>query len=161
MPGGAVLPERTRAPARVCDALQRLHLPGAGKPESVFLAGFSACPAEWNDVALAARYEKLLALRSEVTKATEEARNAGLVKKSAEARATIEGPETTLALAREAEELSTLLLVSAVVLVAGPVVRASIDRAPGAKCERCWNVRTLGEHPEHPALCARCVGAIT
>jgi isoleucyl-tRNA synthetase len=158
----------------ICDTLVRLvapvlsftaeeawtFVPGTDKPESVFLAGFADYPSTWSDGALAARYDTLLALRGEVMKAIEEARKAGLVKQSAEARATIECPAATLAVAREAPELSTLLLVSDVVLAEGPEVRVRIDRAPGAKCERCWNVRAIGTHPEHPALCGRCAGVV-
>ena len=158
----------------ICDTLVRLvapvlsftaeeawtFVPGTDKPESVFLAGFADYPSTWSDGALAARCDTLLALRGEVMKAIEEARKAGLVKQSAEARATIECPAATLAVAREAPELSTLLLVSDVVLTEGSEVRVRIDRAPGAKCERCWNVRTIGTHPEHPALCGRCAGVV-
>ncbi len=158
----------------ICDALLRLmapvlsftaeeawgHLPGASKAESVFLAGLPDCPAEWSDPALAARYDRLLELRGEVTKALEEARKAGVVKQANEARVTIEGPDGVLALARGAEELQTLLLAGEVVLAGGPAIRVSIDRAAGGKCERCWYVRPLGTRPDHPTLCSRCAGVI-
>ena len=135
-------------------------LPGAGRPESVFLAGFPDLPAEWNDAALGARYVRLLELRGEVTKAMEEARKIGLVKQPNEARITIEGPADVLSLARETEELRALLLAGDVELAPGTTVRASIDKAPGGKCERCWNVRELGSRADHPTLCARCAGVI-
>jgi isoleucyl-tRNA synthetase len=158
----------------ICDVLLRVmapvlsftaeeawgHLPGASKAASVFLAGLPDCPAEWSDPALAARYDRLLELRGEVTKALEEARKAGVVKQSNEARVTIEGPDGVLALARGAEELPTLLLAGEVVLAGGAALRVSIDRATGGKCERCWYVRPLGTRPDHPTLCARCAGVI-
>jgi isoleucyl-tRNA synthetase len=158
----------------ICDALLRVmapvlsftaeeawgHLPGTAKAESVFLAGLPACPAEWTDVTLAARYDRLLELRSEVTKALEEARKGGVVKQANEARVTIEAPDDVLALARGAEELRTLFLAGEVVLAAGPAVRVGIDRASGGKCERCWYVRPLGTRPEHPTICARCAGVV-
>jgi len=157
----------------VCDALVRSmapilsftadeawrFLPGADA-ESVFLAGLPECPAEWNDAALAARFDQLLALRSDVTKALEEARKAGVVKQANEARVTIVGPPATLDLARSAKELGTLLLAGAVVVSDGPELRVSIDRAEGAKCERCWYVRAVGIRPEHPTLCERCAGVV-
>jgi len=135
-------------------------LPGTDKAASVFLAGFPELPSEWDDPALGARYTKLLELRGEVTKAIEDARKAGLVKQSTEARATIEAPEDLLALARGTEELRALLLVGEVALAAGPQVRARIDKAPGGKCERCWNVRELGSRADQPTLCARCAGVV-
>ncbi|MDD5086005.1 MAG: isoleucine--tRNA ligase [Candidatus Omnitrophica bacterium] len=37
-----------------------------------------------------------------------------------------------------------------------------VGRADGAKCERCWNYSvSVGTHPEHPALCTRCVEALS
>jgi isoleucyl-tRNA synthetase len=38
-----------------------------------------------------------------------------------------------------------------------------VERATGAKCERCWNYSThVGEENDyHPAICERCVAAIT
>jgi isoleucyl-tRNA synthetase len=158
----------------ICDALLRImapvlsftaeeawgHLPGASKAESVFVAGLPECPAEWNDAAIGDRYDRLLALRAEVTKALEEARKAGVVKQANEMRVTIEGPDDVLALARGAEELPTLFLAGEVVLAAGPALRVGIDRATGGKCERCWYVRALGSRPDHPTICARCAGVV-
>jgi isoleucyl-tRNA synthetase len=111
-------------------------------------------------VALGERWAKLLELRGEVTKAMEEARKAGLVKQPNEALVTIEGPADVLALARETEELRALLLAGDVALRPGATTRARIERAPGGKCERCWNVRELGARADHPTLCARCAGVV-
>jgi isoleucyl-tRNA synthetase len=135
-------------------------LPGAGKAESVFLAGFPDVPAEWEDAALGARWVRLLELRGEVTKALEEARKAGLVKQPNEALVTIEGPADVLSLARETDELRALLLAGDVALAPGTTIRATVDRAAGGKCERCWNVRQLGTRTDHPGLCARCAGVV-
>ena len=135
-------------------------LPRPDKAASVFLAGFPELPAEWADPALGARYARLLELRGEVTKAIEDVRKAGLVKQSTETRATIEAPEDLLALARDTEELRTLLLVGEVDLVPGKTLRVAIDKATGGKCERCWNVRELGTRADHPTLCARCAGVV-
>ena len=39
----------------------------------------------------------------------------------------------------------------------GSVV-VGVSRAPGKKCERCWNYsESVGEHPVHEGLCERCV----
>ena len=36
-----------------------------------------------------------------------------------------------------------------------------VERAPGAKCERCWKFQlSVGANAAHPPLCARCVGVI-
>ncbi|MBM5809750.1 MAG: isoleucine--tRNA ligase, partial [Cyanobacteria bacterium M_surface_9_m1_291] len=42
---------------------------------------------------------------------------------------------------------------------AGVAVR--VAKAAGHKCERCWHYETdIGEHPEHPSLCGRCVAVL-
>jgi isoleucyl-tRNA synthetase len=135
-------------------------VPGAGKAESIFLAGFAEPPLEWNDPALATRYEQVLAIRSEVTKAIEEARKAGRVKQPTEARVVIHAPEALLAIARSAEELATLLLVADVELKTGPSLEVGVEKAAGAKCDRCWIVRPLGTRADHSTLCARCAAVV-
>lgn len=36
----------------------------------------------------------------------------------------------------------------------------SIERADGAKCERCWNYSVhVGENSDYPTVCERCVAA--
>ncbi|MEK7771597.1 MAG: zinc finger domain-containing protein [Pseudomonadota bacterium] len=43
--------------------------------------------------------------------------------------------------------------------VSGPQQEGiSVTSSAQAKCERCWHYRQdIGQHPEHPALCSRCV----
>jgi len=44
---------------------------------------------------------------------------------------------------------------------AGNAVSFEITHADGQKCERCWHWETdVGSHPQHPALCGRCVQAV-
>ena len=37
---------------------------------------------------------------------------------------------------------------------------AAVEPAPGEKCPRCWNIRTLGGNAAHPDVCARCGDAL-
>ena len=40
----------------------------------------------------------------------------------------------------------------------GLPISIEIGKAPGAKCERCWNYSVeVGKHSAHPTLCERCV----
>jgi isoleucyl-tRNA synthetase len=135
-------------------------VPGTGSAESVFLAGLPEPPFEWNDPTLATRYDQVLAIRSEVTKAIEEARRAGLLKQPTEARVVVQAPEPLLAVARGVDELATVLLVADVELKTGPRLEARVEKAAGGKCERCWIVRPLGARIDHPTLCARCAAVV-
>jgi len=42
-----------------------------------------------------------------------------------------------------------------------PGLTIKIDRADGAKCERCWNYSThVGENSRYPTVCERCSEAL-
>ena len=39
--------------------------------------------------------------------------------------------------------------------------RVTIERAGGAKCERCWKYTTdIGSDPQFPTICAPCAAAV-
>jgi isoleucyl-tRNA synthetase len=108
-----------------------------------------------------------------VTKALEEARQAGLVKQSSEARIVLAadgGPDGLGALLADRRgELADVFLVADVALggVDGtpesavlPGLRVRVERAAGEKCPRCRNVRRLGEDARHPDVCSRCAGVL-
>jgi isoleucyl-tRNA synthetase len=171
---------------RILDALTRLiapvlsftaeeiwrYLPGE-REESVHLAGFPRFETRLLDAELEARYERLLAVRSDVSKALELARNEKKIGHSLDARVLLEVPEGDWRdlLTDYRDELATLFIVSQVELtenlgdaVAGEEVkslRARIEKALGEKCERCWNYAvTVGESEEHPTVCHRCREAL-
>jgi isoleucyl-tRNA synthetase len=171
---------------RILDALTRLiapvlsftaeeiwdFLPGE-REESVHLARFPRFDSRLLDSALNERYESLLAVRSDVSKALELARNTKLVGHSLDARVVLEAPPGKLAdlLETYREELATLFIVSQVELAEGlndavtgdevPGLRIRIEKARGEKCERCWNyATTIGDDSAHPTICHRCSAAL-
>jgi isoleucyl-tRNA synthetase len=147
-------------------------LPDAARPPSVFLAGLRCPPEVWRADEVAARFERLLAVRSAVTKALEDARQAGVVKQASEARVVLGvDPVDGLGglLAERVTELPALFLVADVGLVTPDGARESslvpglsvrVERAAGAKCARCWNTRLVGQDPRHPDVCGRCAGVL-
>jgi isoleucyl-tRNA synthetase len=171
---------------RILDALTRLiapvlsftaeeiwgFLPGE-REESVHLARFPRFDSSLLDAALNERYDKLLAVRSDVSKALELARNAKLVGHSLDARVLLEapaGPWKDL-LEDYREELAALFIVSQAELAEGldeavageevPGLKIRIEKARGEKCERCWNyATTVGENSAHPTICHRCSAAL-
>jgi isoleucyl-tRNA synthetase len=59
--------------------------------------------------------------------------------------------------------LRYIFIVSDVVLEKTPGVngdapmKITVAKAPGEKCERCWNYSThVGEDKEYPTVCERC-----
>ncbi|BCR03569.1 isoleucine--tRNA ligase [Desulfuromonas versatilis] len=172
---------------RILDALTRLiapvlsftadeiwqYLPGE-RQESVHLAGFPRFEASLVDPQLEERYERLLEVRSDVSKALELARNEKLIGHSLDARVLIEAPAGPVRELLEAyrEELATLCIVSQAELaeglsdaVAGEEVaglKVKVEKAPGEKCERCWNyLPTVGRSDAHPTVCHRCEEALS
>jgi len=138
-------------------------LPGHEEP-SVHLALFP--PREAPDEARLQRWDVLLEVRAEVTKALEAARAAKQIAASLEAAVTVRAPEKTLAALRAFDALSSvfpgnlanLFIVSGVQLepAEGPVA-AAVEHAKGAKCGRCWTWSArVGTLPAHPGVCERC-----
>jgi isoleucyl-tRNA synthetase len=167
---------------RILDALTRLiapvlsftadeiwqHLPGE-REKSVHLAGFPRFEASLLDAGLEARYERLLEVRSEVSRALELARNAKTIGHSLDARVTLftDDPACRELLEDYRDELATLFIVSQAELadsrpegIAGQELThltIAVEKAAGEKCERCWNYRTsVGESDEHPTVCHSC-----
>jgi len=100
-----------------------------------------------------------------VLKALEAARQSKQIAGSLEARVLL-GANSDLSglLERYSSWLPALFIVSQVELEGGDgagelIVR--VERAHGSKCERCWNYsERVGESPEWPTLCERCVATI-
>jgi isoleucyl-tRNA synthetase len=140
------------------------HRPGAGDgPRSVHLADFPTVDEAWRDPELAARWQPILALRGEVTKALEEARAAKRIGKSLEAKVTITADESTRAAlaSLSPDELSELLIVSQADIVEGQRIAVEVGPADGTKCARCWRVLpSTGSVAKHPGTCRRCADVL-
>lgn len=138
------------------------------KAESVHIAMFPDVDPRWADPELAARWEKLLEVRTAVQAALEVKRREKVIGAPLEARVVIEAnPDRHEFLTRYQQDLSSFFIVSDVVLTRVDQLAESagffitVDKATGAKCERCWNYRTaVGTSTEHPTLCDRCIEAV-
>ena len=142
------------------------YLPNAAqREESVHLASFPS-PREIASEADSKSdddWATLRAVRDEVLKALEEARNNKLIGTGLEAQVILAAPDPVYSvLTRYAGELRYLFIVSAVTLVSGPgngtgQVHVEVKKADGAKCERCWNYSIhVGEDKTYPTVCERC-----
>jgi isoleucyl-tRNA synthetase len=143
---------------------------GRERPANVLLAGFARL--ETHDADLAKKWERMFEVRTAVTKALEEARKAGQIGHSLEARVRLYASDglADLLAANEAG-LPELFITSQVELAAdlgaesaSPVLadlRVQVEAARGGKCERCWNYsEAVGTDADHPGLCGRCREAI-
>ncbi|KKM12416.1 isoleucine--tRNA ligase [Clostridiales bacterium PH28_bin88] len=147
-----------------------------GEPESVQLAGWPEVNPDYLDTGLERKWDRLLALRGEVARALESARQEKLIGGSLEAAVDLYPDEELYRFLEPSEEdLPTILITSQVRLHRPgeqmqeqarraeeiPGLWIAITRAEGAKCERCWTYSvTVGTHTEHPTICRRCVEAL-
>ena len=126
-----------------------------GGEASVHLETWPEIDADWRDDALAGRWEKLRALRLQVTGEIEPKRRAKELGSSLEAAVTIGFPDDLDRPNLTSAELAELFIVSDVGLQRtehGPTI--VVHRTDFAKCERCW--RHMPEVSADGGLCARC-----
>ena len=146
-------------------------LPPAGRSESVHLEHFPApadltgeLPADFHSDALKSDWQKLLEVRDEALKALEAARNEKRIGGSLEAEIRLTASDSVYpVLERYRDQLRYLFIVSNVVLEkASPTngdtgLKIEVAKAPGQKCERCWNYSIhVGEDQTYPTVCERC-----
>lgn len=147
------------------------YIPGEKTVESVHFSVWEYLPSEWLDETLEERWNELLTVRADVSKALEIARNQKLIGGSVDAKVTLIPTEEQRKLLEYfgVEELAKVFIVSAVELKdADPDATyfdsglgVKIEKASGEKCERCWKYSTeVGQHPEHQTLCPRCTEVI-
>ncbi len=150
------------------------YLPAlAGREEDVAFAAFPAEHPEWEQEELDRKWERLLKVRSELTKVLEKARQEKVIGHPLEAEVvfSITGEYRDFLFAN-LEQLKTAAIVSELSLVETPPpgglvgedipeLTVLVRPAPGQKCERCWTrALSVGASAVHPQLCGRCVGVV-
>src|SRR5579871_5943220 len=151
------------------------YLPkSSGDPSSVHISLFpeeaelrtGIAPAQAN------AWELLAKVRAEVLKALETARNEKKINAGLEAKVLLGADlELKAKLKAHLAQLPALFIVSQVdFLSAGagdfkseavPSLSVTVQKADGAKCERCWNYSThVGENSRYPTICERCSPAL-
>jgi isoleucyl-tRNA synthetase len=148
-------------------------LPGQSE-KSVHLTEFPSLNTEWKNDNLAARWDRIIKVRSDVSKALELARVDKTIGHSLDAAVTITAQPELLGFLREYEaELQSIFIVSKAVTAIAidgeswasetiEGLKIQVTAAPGEKCERCWCFsEELGTDVEHPAICPTCTTAVT
>jgi isoleucyl-tRNA synthetase len=125
---------------------------------------------DWHPVAFSrpenerAVWKSLFELRDLALPELEKARKAKEIGKALEAKVSLTGRSAALEAGKaNLEALRELLNVSQLeIQISGEgAPAATVNRAAGQKCERCWHWETdVGAVAEHPTICGRCVKAI-
>ncbi|CAA7602868.1 Isoleucine-tRNA ligase [Acididesulfobacillus acetoxydans] len=151
------------------------YVPGKKRTESVQTAEMPVAVKEWLHEELAQRWDRILDLRGDVAKVLESARREKLVNHPLTAQVDLYPTEEQYGFLREIPNLAEIFIVSGVTLhppedpcpaearsaEAHEGLRILVRAAAGQKCERCWMYHpAVGENPDHPDLCPRCVGVV-
>jgi isoleucyl-tRNA synthetase len=147
--------------------------PHLGQPGSVHLALFPEAAELTEGLTDAHRkralnWDRLIKVREDVLKSLEEARREKFIGAPLEARVRLAANGDLYPLLQEyAAELPGLFIVSQVAVLPqemsqpGQSVSVRVERAAGAKCERCWKyTNDIGSDPRFPSVCAACGCAI-
>jgi isoleucyl-tRNA synthetase len=135
-----------------------------GKPaNSVHLADWKSGGLTRRDAEVES-WKNLFLLRELALPELEKARQAKHIGKSLEAKVVVNGSGPLALDAKlHLDALRELLNVSQVQLAngGGETVFATVAKADGQKCERCWHWETdVGTNTAHPTLCSRCADAV-
>jgi len=139
------------------------------REESVHLATFLSVEDLEEDKTFASRWNNVVKLREEVNKALEIARNKKIIGHSLNAEVMLSASKKYWdSFADLLEDFTSIFIVSKVSFQQElkqptlsseeiPGLAIQIKKAPGEKCERCWNYSTsVGEDKEFPTVCHRC-----
>jgi isoleucyl-tRNA synthetase len=118
------------------------------------------------------KWELLLDVRREVTKAIEPLRRERVIGHSLDTKITLFADET-ITKALESVDMREFFIVSGAEVK--PLTEADsnavkpeeleglavgVVKSEGEKCSRCWRYDTLGSNAEHPELCPRCTAVL-
>ena len=150
------------------------YTPNQDKPVSVHAAQFVPGREDYKDSALIERWDLLLRVRKEITKALELARKDKVIGHSLDASVRLALPPDLLrGLQDYRDELTSICIVSNLEFANSATLDGGYESEeyPGlvikvvpssfTKCERCWiHNPTVGHDKEHPSLCKRCMKVI-
>ncbi len=141
-------------------------------PKSVFFNDMPVVNTEWEDKALADKWDEIALVRNDVLKALETARVDKLIGKSLEADVTVYAKGHVLeTLTAMKDVLATVFITSGACVkeeseasenaMSGEVVKVTVAKDSHKQCERCWIYsETVGQDPKHETLCKRCIDVI-
>ncbi len=105
-----------------------------------------------------AKFDRLLALREQVSRTLEPMRAAGEIGAALEAEITLAATPDEAAWLRELQDELRFLFITSDVTVGEGGGEVSAQRTGKAKCARCWHYQAdVGSVAAHPLICGRCV----
>ncbi len=129
--------------------------------DTIFTEEFHQLPAIDGAAALIIKWDRIRAMRSDITKAIEFEREAGKVGSSLQAEIHIIAPTADAALlASLSDDLRFITITSSATVESkegATELQVNVRSSEHQKCGRCWHYKEdVGHNPEHPSLCGRC-----
>ncbi|MFZ2386917.1 MAG: isoleucine--tRNA ligase [Polaromonas sp.] len=127
-----------------------------GQSESIFLETYADFKPQ--DEVLLAKWSRIREIRDAVNKDIEALRADGKVGSSLQANVALQvNADDHALLAGLGDDLKFVFITSAIDLIAGGDLQASVSTSSSTKCERCWHYRDdVGIDLAHPTICGRC-----
>ncbi|MDA8226894.1 MAG: isoleucine--tRNA ligase [Desulfitobacterium hafniense] len=151
------------------------YVPGVSPDSNIQIEEMPQVKHEWRDEKLAEKWDKVLALRTDVTKALENARQEKLINHPLTAQVHLYPTNEQYEFLKQIPNLAEVFITSAVAVheptepkpegvVLGETnegLGVFVQPAEGAKCERCWMYHpAVGANDTHRDLCPRCLSVI-
>ena len=154
------------------------YVPGEKEHLSIHEEALPDVVESWINEELADRWETILAIRSDVARAVEKARQSKIIGHSLEACILLALPSKVFGEFKEDKDLlRSVFIVSDLRFVPReelegdelsvegeklPGLVAKADLADGEKCERCWvRDKSVGTFDDHPTICSRCYHVVS
>ena len=130
--------------------------------ESIMLEYWPKVNEKYENIELEEKWNKIIAIKEEASKALEMARAEKVIGHSLNAKVTINADKENYDFLKDKEELlQEVFIVSAVEVKESNELKIDVTPAEGEKCERCWMYSTtVGEDKENPTICHRCSEAL-
>ena len=130
--------------------------------ESIMLEYWPKVNEKHENKELEEKWNKIIAIKEEASKALEMARAEKVIGHSLNAKVTINADKENYNFLKDKEELlQEVFIVSAVEVKEANELKIDVTPAEGEKCERCWMYSTtVGEDKENPTICHRCSEAL-
>ena len=131
----------------------------AAEEESIHLETFPSFDQKQLKPEEEEEMKQLLFLREDVFKALEKAREERRIGNSLEAQVILKAPASQNEIVEKyRDELAALFIVSSVVVTpSAEKLEVEVKKAPGEKCQRCWNYCiSVGQSSDYPQFCERC-----
>ena len=130
--------------------------------ESIMLEYWPKINEKYENKELEEKWNKIIAIKEEASKALEMARAEKVIGHSLNAKVTINADKENYDFLKDKEELlQEVFIVSAVEVKESNELKIDVTPAEGEKCERCWMYSTtVGEDKENPTICHRCSEAL-